>query len=147
MPLTLRAAQSVDLLPSEVDTNQAEPVLLANHGFSRGMLVTLGSTWEKAKADNVATVADGVVAYVQDVNNFWVVTKSGTILSWTHALGVDRDGTPVVGASGDLLWCSQDTGGGYIVGAGPIGGVQQPVGKILNSGAILFRLGYVSMGI
>jgi hypothetical protein len=138
MPLKLRASTASALSHDDLDGNFAEKVPQDGHGFSVGDLIYLGSSgWVLAQADNPQTTADGIVALVEGVDIFWVVTQDGSVVEWTHGLGGD---------DGDLLWLSQTTPGAHTL-AKPAGGVQQPVGKIRNSGATLFRLGFVSMGI
>lgn len=54
-------------------------VYTATHGFAVGdVLYYTGSAWAKAKADATSTLADGVVSYVVDSNNF-VLHMSGYV--------------------------------------------------------------------
>ena len=136
MALTLRRDKGSELTHDQLDDNFASEINQATHGMVVGDLVYRSSAtaWADAKADAEATLADGVVVDVEDTNNYSVATLDGTLVTLTsHGFG----------ATGTKLYLSQATAA-LITATAPTSGLLQPVGKVIDTNTILFRLGNVA---
>lgn len=128
MPLIpLRTELGRRLTNAEGDSRQAYLFTQAAHGFTEGQLVylTTGGVWALAKADDEATMADGIVVDGDNANTFRVCFKP-IVLTWTSGLTV-----------GARAYLSASTAGGAVTTRPNI---SQGVGKALSSSLFLFKL-------
>ena len=134
--LTTRRGKGSTLTFDELDDNFAAEINQATHGFSVGDLVyrSGASAWTKAKADAEATLTDGIVVDVEDTNNCSVTVSDGMMVTISaHGFG----------ATGTKLYTSQGTAG-LITASAPVTGYVQPIGKVIDTNTILFRLGSIA---
>jgi hypothetical protein len=136
MALTLQRDKGSELTHDQLDDNFAAELNQGSHGFAVGDLVyrSGASAWTDAQSDAEATLADGIVVDVEDADNCSVVTIDGTLVTITsHGFG----------ATGTKLYLSQGTAA-LITATPPTAGLLQPVGKVVDTNTILFRLGHVA---
>ena len=124
MPTVFRDEKGSELTANEFDAHHGEKFTQAGHGFAVGNFIYRDSatTHAKAQADDIDTIAEGVVAYISG-NDFRVITKSGSHVTWTHALG----------APPQKCWLSQGTPG-VATTTRPTSGVRQQLGNTVTSG-------------
>jgi hypothetical protein len=136
MGLTLRRDKGSALTHDELDDWVAPELAQTSHGLAVGDLVYRSSAtaWSKAIATAEATLAEGIVVNVEDVDNLSVVTIDGSVITLAaHGLG----------AVGTVLYLDQSTAGD-IATSKPSDGFRQMVGKIISADEIIFRLGPLS---
>jgi len=126
--LTFRDEKGSELVADEFDGNHAPEFTQAGHGFAVGNFVyrSGATTYAKAQADDIDTIAEGVIAYING-DTFRVVTQSGSHVTWTHSLG-----TPP-----QKFWLSQGTAG-VATTTKPTSGVRQQLGNTVISTVVQF---------
>lgn len=132
----LRREKGSELSHDELDDTRAPEINQTTHGLAVGDLVYRDSatSWAKAQANAASTLADGIVVHVEDSNNCSVSTVDGTwITISSHGFG----------ATGTALYLSQGTAG-LITATEPSNGYVQPVGKVIDTNTVLFRLGAIA---
>lgn len=133
---TLRRGKGTSLTWDELDDNFAPEQNQTSHGFAVGDLIYRDSatTWAKAIATSVSTLATGVVVHVEDANNFSVLRKSG---------GMVPESSHGFGGFGTLLYLSQGSAGDPTA-TKPTSGHIQPVGIVEDANNWEFRKGLLS---